>query len=116
MIENCSYNDKLISWTFNDKKIEIQNNMHIKSAIYNEHRVLVMCAENKVEQLLLFNECGELQNEVSSSDVLFIMYLQQHPKFGLCAVCSAKSGEGQWQDAYYSFDENGTFGKCTTFR
>lgn len=87
------------------------NKIHKKvhSAINNEKEVLVFCEDTGHDVVILYSNEGMPLATMSSSEEFSIMYLQKHPRFGLCAVCSVKGLNDTWDDRYFAYDGVSSF-------
>ena len=115
MIKNLSFNSNVLSWVTEQETIS-KEHQNIKAAIQNDINVLVLFEENQQEVAVLYAHDGSVLAKLISSHELCVMYLQNHPRFGLCAVCSSKEASGMWQDGYYSYDGVDSFAKRTFAR
>lgn len=102
MIKDLHKNDNFIAWTTNE--VEHRLIINDKSYIYNENFILIMNEQR--DNVKVLDEYGRIIFELLNSNDLCLMYLQEHPKFGLTAVASVKNKDGKWADKYLAWIDN----------
>lgn len=102
MIQIIDINQSAFEWMDENKN---RHQIHIDGGtyIYNEYSILYMDA--KRENVSAYNEKGQLTRTLKNGDDIYLMYLQKHPRFGLCVVVSIKEDDN-WKDIYLSFQNN----------
>ena len=101
MIEDIrDENDELV-WCSNGK--ECHGVVNGGNYIYDESNILIMNSSR--DKVITLDEYGNQAGSVNSTDSVYLMYLQKHPRFGLSVVASLKDQNGNWSDKYLSWRE-----------
>lgn len=105
MIENLKYDEKTVSWnTKSGKRVEKIHNS-ISNVLTNSKEVYVLYRENdRDDVVIVYSGDGELLGELHNTDVMYINYLQNHPRYGVVIIISEKINE-KWIDGQYQFSE-----------
>ena len=105
MIENLKYDEKTVSWnTKSGKRVEKTHNS-ISNVLTNSKEVYVLYRENdRDDVVIVYSGKGELLGELHNTDVMYINYLQNHPRYGVVIIISEKFNE-KWIDGQYQFSE-----------
>lgn len=105
MIENLKYDEKTVSWnTKSGKRVEKTHNS-ISNVLTNSKEVYVLYRENdRDDVVIVYSGKGELLGELHNTDVMYINYLQNHPRYGVVIIISEKINE-KWIDGQYQFSE-----------
>ena len=94
MINNYYVNNNTLCWEVGENKI-VKQYEKINAVICNETELLVYCIACGIESVILLSHDGTQLAQMSATDELYIMYLQKHPRFGLCAVCSSREKQDE---------------------
>lgn len=94
MIENLKYDEKTVSWnTKSGKRVEKIHNS-ISNVLTNSKEVYVLYRENdRDDVVIVYSGEGELLGELHNTDVMYINYLQNHPRYGVVIIISEKINE-----------------------
>ena len=99
MIEGIIVNSDNLCW--NDEGDKYSYFIGKGTFINDDNHILLMNdARNSV---IALDRKGKQVGEISSSNSVYLMYLQNHPRFGLSVVVSIKDDDEKWQDKYMSF-------------
>lgn len=73
----------------------------MSKSLENDNYIFSM--DDKGEKVSVFDKNKEKLAEISNSDDIYLMYLQNHPRFGLTVVASVRNQNGDWDDSYLAF-------------
>lgn len=116
MIKLCSFNSHNLCITTDVNTSSISWNKDVVGIVNDDCQILVHSRVGEREELNIVDSVGKICGSFESNNDFSIMYLSKHPRFGLCAVCSAKQADGSWKDGFYKFDGNGYLVRATNFR
>ena len=104
-IVKAKYDEKTVSWnTKSGKRVEKTHNS-ISNVLTNSKEVYVLCRENdRNDVVIVYSKDGELLGELHNTDVMYINYMQNHPRYGVVIIISEKINE-KWVDGQYQFSE-----------
>ena len=105
MIIDCKVNQNKIE-LLTDKGVQSITEYNVSKVIFDEHNIL--CISFVEDTVWLLNDEGKCICEISNTDNVYIMYIQKHPRFGLCITASINDGNNNWQDQYLTYI-NGEF-------
>ena len=99
MIANCRRHGEILAWSdgLNEYKIEVLGGTFIND---NDHIILM---NEKRDRITVIDERGNMVLEMNNSDSIYLMYLLNHPQYGLSVVASLNDGNDNWSDSILSF-------------
>ena len=114
MIINSDVKEKVLILTLdNNKRKEVQI-ANLKSTMNDSDFAYVLVRNGSNEDVRVINEDGKIVSCLDNTETFYIMYLINHPIFGVCIACSEQI-ENRWEDSYYQF-KNGAFIKVSRSR
>ncbi len=89
----------MLSWKSNGQQYSYE--IHEGTFIFDDDTILIM--NNTRDRVIALSETGEHMAELDNSYIIYLMYLQKHPRFGLSVVVSIADQNGNWSDKYMSW-------------
>ena len=102
MIVKCEIIQNHLKWHNENGNVNASE-LNVSKFIFDDNNILGISPAEDVVWVL--DENGKCCCELKNSDDLYIMYIQKHPRYGLCVVASVKNEAEEWKDSYLTYND-----------